>query len=204
MSKNLFKIDESEKMRILEMHQSATNRHYLGEQVVPAKTSTPSTVSGLPNWAGIQKFFKDNWNKTSTPISYVTPTYLFLGSPKDSNGGYNVDIYQAQIANVGVGQFILPQLYGTITSDGNGNLKGNSPMMPMRDLNSIDKTNGSAQINYAWNALPKGFDIPITTHVIERSKVLKNSLDEIRKRSDIAQLGEQLTGYAKLVYDKLF
>ena len=36
MNNNLFKIDDSEKMRILEMHQSATNRHYLGEQVVPA------------------------------------------------------------------------------------------------------------------------------------------------------------------------
>jgi hypothetical protein len=176
----------------------------VAEQSVPAKTPIPTTVSGLANWAVIQKFFKDNWTKTSAPTSYVTPTYLFLGSPKDNNNGYNVDVYQAQIANVGVGQFILPQLYSTITSDGNGNLKGDSPMMAMRNLNSIDKTNGSVQINDVWNSLPKGFEKPITTHVIERSKVLKNSLDEIRKRSDIAQLGGQLTGYAKLVYDTLF
>lgn len=38
MNNNLFKIDDSEKMRILEMHQSATSRHYLGEQVAPATT----------------------------------------------------------------------------------------------------------------------------------------------------------------------
>ena len=39
MNNNLFKIDDSEKMRILEMHQSATGRHYLGEQVAPATTA---------------------------------------------------------------------------------------------------------------------------------------------------------------------
>jgi len=43
MNNNLFKIDDSEKMRILEMHQSATNRHYLGEQVAPATTSATTT-----------------------------------------------------------------------------------------------------------------------------------------------------------------
>ena len=44
MNNNLFKIDDSEKMRILEMHQSATNRHYLGEQVDPV-TPTPEDAS---------------------------------------------------------------------------------------------------------------------------------------------------------------
>ena len=44
MNNNLFKIDDSEKMRILEMHQSATNRHYLGEQVAPS-TTTPATTT---------------------------------------------------------------------------------------------------------------------------------------------------------------
>lgn len=47
MSKNLFKIDDSEKMRILEMHQSATSRHYLGEQVAPV-TTTPATTTTTP------------------------------------------------------------------------------------------------------------------------------------------------------------
>lgn len=47
MNNNLFKIDDSEKMRILEMHQSATNRHYLGEQVAPV-TTTPATTTTTP------------------------------------------------------------------------------------------------------------------------------------------------------------
>ena len=41
MNKNLFKVDDSEKMRILEMHQLSTNRHYLGEQVDPEASSAP-------------------------------------------------------------------------------------------------------------------------------------------------------------------
>jgi len=43
MGKNLFKIDESEKQRILEMHQSATRKQYLGEQGAPAPTTTAAT-----------------------------------------------------------------------------------------------------------------------------------------------------------------
>jgi hypothetical protein len=45
MNNNLFKIDDSEKMRILEMHQSATSRHYLGEQVAPATTTTSASTT---------------------------------------------------------------------------------------------------------------------------------------------------------------
>lgn len=41
MNKNLFTIDDSERQRILEMHQSATNRQYLVEQ----------TGSDFTNWA---------------------------------------------------------------------------------------------------------------------------------------------------------
>jgi hypothetical protein len=49
MNNNLFKIDDSEKMRILEMHQSATSRHYLGEQVAPATTvAAPATTTTTP------------------------------------------------------------------------------------------------------------------------------------------------------------
>ena len=40
MNKLLFTIAPSEKRRILEMHQSATKKHYLSEQTEPA-TSTP-------------------------------------------------------------------------------------------------------------------------------------------------------------------
>lgn len=45
MNNNLFKIDDSEKTRILEMHQSATSRHYLGEQVAPATTTTSASTT---------------------------------------------------------------------------------------------------------------------------------------------------------------
>jgi len=55
MNNNLFKIDDSEKIRILEMHQSATSRHYLGEQVAPATTTTaaaPATAPGPKDPSG--------------------------------------------------------------------------------------------------------------------------------------------------------
>jgi hypothetical protein len=75
MSKNLFKIDESEKMRILEMHQSATNRHYLGEQVVPATTSPETTTSATtttttPKSSGIPGF---TWAEDTTSWLTINP-----------------------------------------------------------------------------------------------------------------------------------
>jgi hypothetical protein len=42
MNKSLFTIDPSEKQRILEMHQSATRKQYLGEQSVPTPAPTPA------------------------------------------------------------------------------------------------------------------------------------------------------------------
>ena len=44
MNKLLFTIDPSEKRRILEMHQSATKKHYLSEQTEPA-TATPTSAT---------------------------------------------------------------------------------------------------------------------------------------------------------------
>ena len=45
--KQLFKIDESEKKRILEMHENATKKNYLMEQGTPQTTQPPqqSTVT---------------------------------------------------------------------------------------------------------------------------------------------------------------
>jgi hypothetical protein len=45
MSKSLFTIDPSEKQRILEMHQSATRKQYLGEQSVPTQSATPEDAN---------------------------------------------------------------------------------------------------------------------------------------------------------------
>jgi len=45
MKKNLFVISESEKERILGMHQSASNRHYLSEQVAVSGTTPASPAS---------------------------------------------------------------------------------------------------------------------------------------------------------------
>ena len=54
MKKNLFVISESERERILGMHQSASDRHYLSEQ---------ASVSG------------------TTPAAPVTPTAPAAGTP---------------------------------------------------------------------------------------------------------------------------
>lgn len=43
-----FLITESEKQRILEMHQSATSRQYLGEAPVTTTTTTKKTPSVMP------------------------------------------------------------------------------------------------------------------------------------------------------------
>ena len=45
MNKKLFKIDDSERQRILEMHQSATKKQYLGEDVTTTQTTTPPVVT---------------------------------------------------------------------------------------------------------------------------------------------------------------
>ena len=42
--KQLFRIDESEKKRILEMHENATRKNYLGEQETPAAATDSSTT----------------------------------------------------------------------------------------------------------------------------------------------------------------
>jgi hypothetical protein len=44
--RQLFKIDESEKKRILEMHENATKRNYLSEQPTPTTTTPPQQPSG--------------------------------------------------------------------------------------------------------------------------------------------------------------
>jgi hypothetical protein len=49
MRKSLFTIDPSEKQRILEMHQSATRKQYLGEQVAPTTTTpAPKIEKAIP------------------------------------------------------------------------------------------------------------------------------------------------------------
>ena len=47
MNKLLFTIDPSEKRRILEMHQSATKKHYLSEQTEPATPTTTSATTQI-------------------------------------------------------------------------------------------------------------------------------------------------------------
>lgn len=62
MKKNLFSIDESEKQRILEMHESATKKLYLNEQGEVASTgSTASTTTFT--WAEDEEVNKDKSQK---------------------------------------------------------------------------------------------------------------------------------------------
>jgi hypothetical protein len=72
MKKNLFVINESEKERILGMHKSASDRHYLSEQVAVAPTpatTTPSTTTPA----------------TTTPATPATPA-----TPKPEAKGLNI------------------------------------------------------------------------------------------------------------------
>jgi hypothetical protein len=76
MSKSLFTIDPSEKQRILEMHQSATRKQYLGEQVAPT-TTTPATAPGPKDPSAFVKSVteikinKDEYDK----LIFKSPTY---------------------------------------------------------------------------------------------------------------------------------
>jgi hypothetical protein len=79
MSKSLFTIDPSEKQRILEMHQSATRKQYLGEQVAPT-TTTPATAPGPKDPSAFVK------SVTEIKINKDEYSKLIFKSPSYPNG----------------------------------------------------------------------------------------------------------------------
>lgn len=78
MKKSLFSIDDSERQRILEMHQSATKKQYLGEQVAPA--TTPATAPGPKDPASFVKSVVD------IAINKDANSKLLFKSPSMPNG----------------------------------------------------------------------------------------------------------------------
>jgi len=87
--KNLLNISEEEKNRILEMHTSATNKHYLNEQptVGNAKPLISQQKSKYPEDDPIQKPFYDyvqtRWGHDEDP--YASTDIDF-----DQNGNYKL------------------------------------------------------------------------------------------------------------------
>jgi hypothetical protein len=80
MKKSLFSIDESEKQRILEMHQSATQKQYLGEQAAPATTTAPVTAPGPKDPAAFVK------SVSSIVVGNDPKNQLVFKSPTSPNG----------------------------------------------------------------------------------------------------------------------
>ncbi len=88
---NLFKIDESERKRILEMHESRTKKLYLNEQTTPpidATSLTPNLQSANPDILKAMEFFKSypcvlEWAKQPGNWSKIT-NYSFNPPNKPS------------------------------------------------------------------------------------------------------------------------
>lgn len=81
MKNNLFNIDESEKRRILEMHESATKKLYLGEQqaaTAPTTTTQQQTATQPSTTAkktpGIFTWIEDDPNSKTMPDSEKSKT----------------------------------------------------------------------------------------------------------------------------------
>jgi hypothetical protein len=76
--KKLFEIDNSEKQRILEMHQNATKKNYLSEQNTPNKTDAPAQ--------GKTYFTPEQMGLTQENLNYIlansdqTTTFTFPGN----------------------------------------------------------------------------------------------------------------------------
>ena len=89
--KQLFKIDESEKKRILEMHENATKRNYLSEQETPATTPPPAqpgnTTGGEIEGAKTIDKIKD--------AASLNQFYDWGGAGMNKDGGYNKTINMA-------------------------------------------------------------------------------------------------------------
>jgi len=96
--RQLFKIDESEKKRILEMHENATKRNYLGEQEnqqqQPQATVTiegnPYRLPGIVDKTSLESFIGDNafTPQELSDLNSILGTNLQMESPGGMGSGF--------------------------------------------------------------------------------------------------------------------
>jgi hypothetical protein len=96
--KKLFEIDNSEKQRILEMHQNATKKNYLSEQNTPNKIQTnPNLLE--PSVVGLTQeqmdYIINNFKRQNTFV-FPNNDMLFLSSQYDSDNpeAVSVNVYK--------------------------------------------------------------------------------------------------------------
>jgi hypothetical protein len=80
--KNLFRIDESERARILALHESATRKQYLSEET-PSPTRPPIDPKQLPDkWGGVSGPLGANqWWSTDDEKKAIQSLLAFLEAP---------------------------------------------------------------------------------------------------------------------------
>jgi hypothetical protein len=106
MKKTLFNIDESEKRRILEMHETATKKQYLGEQQAATTPTTPVTAPGTKDPAAFVKSVaniainndptsKLTFKSKSQPdgVNFTTKVTKTPGKKDPSTGKLTSDVY---------------------------------------------------------------------------------------------------------------
>lgn len=91
MKNHLFNIDESEKRRILEMHETATKKQYLGEQQAATTPATPTTNQKTK----MSPLATDKITLTDGSSITLYPTWNQQGTEKQSTftvkGDYTID-----------------------------------------------------------------------------------------------------------------
>jgi hypothetical protein len=189
--------------------KAVANLKKLAEQapvVAPAKTTAPiipSTVSKIPEWSKmVVPFFKKEFNAGKLNTSAAIGRYLYVAEPTGTEGGFNVAVYQATPANVGWHQFLELNLIANVPTDGLGNLK-DTPTFPPRKLNQAGPNSGAAIINSNWNNLPLIASAAAVQHVKNMKPYLTPAIDQIKKQTNLAALGTELTGIAKAVYNEI-
>lgn len=204
--KNSIREQHSGGMKVVTENFSRLLNSKLGDSkplVAEQSSGALPTVSNIQEWKVAAKFFKDQYVLNKLDTSVALGQYLYVSEPTGKEGGFNVSIYQAQPANEGMGLFIIPQLLSNISTDGSGNLKGDTEMRPMRNLKNVNKSNGAEGINSNWNSIPQTAEQEVSKHIKLRKPALKPTIDQIKQRSDLSELGKQLVGNAKTAYNEI-
>jgi hypothetical protein len=196
MKRNLFEMDETEKSRILEMHQTATSKQYLTEQ--------SQTLTKLKDISSINTFFKGQYDKKIQQPSVSIGDYMFIvnsSSDFGQQGSYDVVIKKAIGTTIGKGgAFIVPVTYGNSSFIRTSNTLTETELTPSTDWKSTTDVTKSEDlpkvVNEAWNTIPIN---TIKTHLNIRLPQLKPYIDLIKKRPDLEMLSKNLNGNAKEV-----
>lgn len=152
MNKTLFEIDNSERERILEMHQGATKKQYLSEQKKPTIQQTiESTLTGydseIPEFLNLVV-----QNKGKTNIKLTETGILFFYSKEETNVG-TLRTFTVQPFNG------LPILVEGVRFDNRlgTNWKESSPKDIIKPVNTVNDVwrdagnNNEIKLNTIWN-----------------------------------------------------